>query len=82
MMNARQVPLALAQENARMAVTGLAGCREMQKRLTEMGIFVGSELQVIRACGCGPLVVAVGKSRLALGQDMSRKIFVTPILDR
>ncbi|MCE6951848.1 ferrous iron transport protein A [Cereibacter sphaeroides] len=80
MMNARQMPLALAQENARMAVTGLAGCREMQKRLTEMGIFVGGEIEVVRGCGCGPLIVAIGKSRLALGQEMSRKIFVTPVI--
>lgn len=82
MMNARQVPLALAHENAKMAVTGVAGTRETQKRLTEMGIFVGSELEVVRGCGHGPVVVAVGKTRLALGQDMCRRIFVTPILNR
>ncbi|MGP3698694.1 FeoA family protein [Rhodobacter sp. NSM] len=82
MINARQMPLVLAQEGARMAVTGLAGCREMQKRLSEMGLHVGGEVKVVRSCSCGPLLVAVGKSRLALGQEMSRKIFVTAIHDR
>ncbi|ABA77967.1 ferrous iron transport protein A [Rhodobacter sphaeroides] len=82
MMNARQMPLAFAPEEARLAVTGLAGCKEMQKRLSEMGLHVGGEVKVIRGCVTGPLLLAVGKSRLALGQEMSRKIFVTPLQDR
>ena len=55
----------------------------MQKRLTEMGIFVGSELQVIRACGCGPLVVAVGPGtelRRPLGITIIGGLFVSQVL--
>ena len=79
MMNARQVPLPLAREGARVAVTAVAGCREARKRLGELGILVGSELELVRAGGGGPLVVAVGRARFALCPNLARKILVAEL---
>ena len=76
-MGTQHLPLALSPEGERVAVTAVIGGREMQRRMTELGILVGREVRVIRSGGCGPLVIAVGESRLALGQDVSRKILVT-----
>ncbi|EEW23909.1 FeoA family protein [Rhodobacter ferrooxidans] len=70
-------PLALSPTGASVAVAALIGGREMQRRMTELGIVVGRELRVIRGGSAGPLVVAVGETRLALGQELSRKILVT-----
>jgi ferrous iron transport protein A len=49
----------------------------MEKRLSSMGIAVGSELRLLQREG-GNLVVAVGNSRLALGAGIAQKILVTP----
>ena len=76
-MNLHPLPLALTPTGAKVAVAALIGGREMQRRMTELGIVVGHELRVIRGGDCGPLVVAVGETRLALGQELSRKILVT-----
>lgn len=81
MINASKLPLTLAREGAPMVVVGLAVGRDEQKRLSEIGIFPGGEIALVRGSADGPLVVALGKARLALGQEISRKIFVASIAE-
>ena len=45
-------------------------------RLISMGLRKGTELEVKSNSGKGPLVVALGNSRLALGRVLARKIRV------
>ncbi len=73
-----QTPLTLIDGGVKTHVTAILGGREMQKRLSDIGILVGREVEVVRRGGGGALVVAVGDTRLALGDDVSRKIFVAP----
>ncbi|MDR2636895.1 MAG: ferrous iron transport protein A, partial [Zoogloeaceae bacterium] len=63
-MNANAIPLPLASPGEPMRVLAFAHPREMEKRLSSMGIAVGSELRLLQREG-GNLVVAVGNSRLA-----------------
>ncbi len=51
----------------------------MRRRMADLGILPGHELQVVRGGEWGPLIVLVGETRLALGQEVSRKIFVMPV---
>ncbi|AWD23196.1 FeoA family protein [Fuscovulum blasticum] len=81
MMNARQIPLTLATPEAEMVVTGLAGCPDMRRRLADQGILIGARLRLVRGSGAGPLVLGIGAARLALCQDMARKILVTAVQD-
>lgn len=71
-----QMPLTLIDGGVKTQVTAILGGREMQKRLSDIGVLVGREVEVIRKGAAGALVVAVGDARLALGDEVCRKIFV------
>ena len=47
----------------------------LSRQLSHMGLFVGDTIKVIQNSQ-GPLIVAKGNLRLALGRGMSHKIFV------
>ncbi len=61
-------PLILADEGVRVRIL----------RLTELGLNVGSEIQVMQRQG-GGLLIARGETRIALGAGMASKILVTPL---
>jgi len=70
------LPLNLASPGERVRVERLVGGEQAQRHLADMGITVGSELEVISSHS-GPMVVAVGGSRLALGQGVAAKVQVS-----
>ena len=69
-------PLSMADEGARVRVVALRGGAGLDRRLTEMGINVGSELAVRQRQGGGGLVVSRGETRFALGGGMAHKVMV------
>lgn len=68
-------PLAMAQEGETVRIQRLIGGKNMEIRLTSMGLNVGSEIIVSQRQG-GNLVVIRGETRLALGVGMAQKIMV------
>jgi ferrous iron transport protein A len=48
----------------------------IRRRLAGMGLTVGSEVESVISRGRGPIVVAVGQTRLALGRGVARHIGV------
>ncbi|MGC9449411.1 FeoA family protein [Cereibacter johrii] len=78
-MHSGQMPLAMVPEGRRVMVIALLGGTGMRRRMADLGIIPGHELQVVRGGEWGPLIVLVGETRLALGQEVSRKIFVMPV---
>ncbi|MBU2549469.1 MAG: transcriptional repressor [Proteobacteria bacterium] len=72
------VPLSEAEPGECVIVRGHVGGAEFQRRLTDMGLNPGVEIEVLNRNG-GPLVVACRGSRMALGRGMSEKIQVTPV---
>ncbi len=70
------LPLTLASPGERVRVERLAGGEQAQRHLEDMGITLGSELEVI-SNGGGPMVVASGGTRLALGQGVAGKVQVS-----
>ncbi|SIS82155.1 FeoA family protein [Phaeovulum vinaykumarii] len=76
-MQAERFPLAMAPVGQLLTVITLAGGTGMRRRMSEMGIIPGCRVRVLRAERTGPVLVALGEGRLALGQDISRRIFVT-----
>lgn len=77
-LEARQptMPLAMATAGEKLRVLEVKGCGQATIQLHNMGIAVGSELEVI-SCNGGPMVVAVGGTRLALGRGMAQKVLVS-----
>ncbi len=69
-------PLSMADAGARVRVVALRGGDNLIKRMTEMGLNVGSELIVRQRQGGGGLVVSRGETRYALGGGMAHKVMV------
>jgi Fur family ferric uptake transcriptional regulator len=70
------IPLLMAANGEKVQIVRIAGGREMQARLTAMGLTVGTCLQVINNHAAGPFIVAIEDSRMALGTGMAQKIMV------
>ncbi len=60
-------------------VIALAGGRSFQTRLVDMGLNVGSPIEIIKGSNGngGPALVAVSGTRLAIGHGMACKIVVS-----
>ncbi len=46
-----------------------------RKRIEGLGIFPGGEVRVL-AAGAGPVLLAVGETRVAIERDLAAKVFV------
>ncbi len=68
-------PLAMAQEGEIVKIQTLNGGKNMEIKLTSMGLNVGSELLISQRQG-GNFVVIRGETRLALGMGIAQKIMV------
>ena len=71
------VPLCQAEKGECMIICGHSGGNELQRRLTDMGLRQGAQVEVL-SNSSGPVVVACGGARLALGRGMSEKVMVSP----
>ena len=71
-------PLSRLRAGQAATVRSLAGGYEFQHRLACMGLHVGCTVKVLRpgALFGGPVLVALGQTRLAIGRGMAEKILV------
>jgi ferrous iron transport protein A len=72
-------PLSMADDGVRVRVVALRGGDNLSRRMTEMGLNVGSELVVRQRQGGGGLVVSRGETRFALGGGMAHKVMVEKV---
>jgi len=72
-------PLSSVPSGRRVTVTALEGGHAFQSRVMSMGVSIGSRVEVLQGGDehLGPLVIAVGQTRLALGRGMAQKIIVS-----
>jgi Fur family ferric uptake transcriptional regulator len=73
------IPLSMASPGEQVRIVEFRGHRGMERRLTNMGLKRGGEVEVIKSSGPGPLIVASGETRIALGAMMAKHILVTTI---
>ena len=59
-----------------MRIAALMGGKSVQRRLADLGLPVGSELEVIQGQDRGRMVVGRGYARVALGVSTTNKILV------
>ncbi|MDW8319582.1 MAG: FeoA family protein [Anaerolineae bacterium] len=69
------IPLIQAEEGARVRVVALRGGEAFTRRLTELGLNVGSEL-IVRQRQGSALVVSRDGTRFALGAGMAQRVWV------
>jgi ferrous iron transport protein A len=71
-------PLTMATENTLVRIVAIRGGATLTRRLTEMGLNIGSEISVRQQSG-GGLVISRGETRFALGGGMAHKVIVCPV---
>lgn len=71
------LPLCHAEKGEKMKICGHIGGGDLQRRLSDMGLNSGAEVEVL-SNGSGPVIVACKGCRLALGRGMSEKVMVEP----
>lgn len=60
-------------------VRHVVGGVALREKLTALGIVRGKAIRMVRNDGVGPVIVAVGEGRLALGRGMVQRILVDEI---
>lgn len=73
--NSPVLPLAFLPAGRRGVVKEVLGGFGFRRRLAEMGLVKGAVVRVIRN-DRGPLIIALGEARLALGFGMAQKVIV------
>ena len=69
------MPLTVADNGETYVVKKIGGKPEIKKHLENLGFVVGSGVSVINTIG-GNVIVKVKESRVAISQEMPRKIMV------
>lgn len=69
------LPLSLADVGTENTIKKIGGSPEVRKRLEDLGFVVGGNVSVITAMA-GNVIVNVKETRVAISQEMARKIMV------
>ena len=69
------MPLALANIGEENTIKKIGGSPEAKKHLENLGFVVGGSVTVITALG-GNVIVNVKDARVAIGEEMARKIMI------
>jgi len=75
-MEERTVPLSTVSSEKEVTLIDVHGGRGMESRLYSMGLIPGLRMRILSNNGAGPLMVAVGDMRVALGRGMAFKMMV------
>jgi ferrous iron transport protein A len=70
--------LSSAPLNAPLMLASAECGRGLAFRLASMGLRPGALIQLLRSRPRGPVIVAVGNTRVALGRGIAERLFVVP----
>ena len=69
------MPLALADMGTENIIRRIGGSPEVRKHLEDLGFVAGGPVTVVSALG-GNIIVKVKESRIAISEEMARKIMI------
>ena len=69
------IPLALAEAGEESIIKKIGGSPEVKKHLENLGFVVGGNVTIINTLG-GNVIVNVKEARIAISEEMARKIMV------
>jgi len=75
------LPLSMVGTGQKVRLVEISAGTKLRRRLTELGLTPGVELQVMQDQG-GPLLLSIYNSRLAVGRGMAHKIMVELITEQ
>jgi Fe2+ transport system protein FeoA len=70
------IPLAMASSGKLLTVTGINAGWGLQRRLADMGLTPGVQIQVMNGKCAGPVLIDLRGSRVGLGRGVAQKILV------
>ncbi len=70
------IPLTLIREGERVKVARVSGDRGLVRRMTDLGLRPGMEIEIVSSSRTGAFVIRLGEQRLGVGYGMAKKIFV------
>ncbi len=73
------IPLSMATQGEKVKIIKISGGRGFVRRITEMGLCPGAEVEVVSNFGAGPLIIGLGGLRFGIGFGMAKKILVEPL---
>ncbi len=68
--------LSMANEGSVVKIMDIVSGERMKKRLSELGLYEGTEVLVSKNDVCGPVILKVLDSRIAVGRGQAMKIMV------
>ncbi len=69
-------PLTYVKNGEIVEVIKLTGGKYFVDKLTNIGIYPGTKLRIVSDGEYGPMIIAVGETRIGLGRGMAQKILV------
>lgn len=69
------MPITLAEKDKDLTITRIGGTQEVKQHLADLGFVVGGMLKVVSSIN-GNLIVSVKGVRIALSEEMARRIMV------
>ena len=69
------MPLTLANAGEENTILRVGGSAEVKKHLADLGFVAGAAVNVVAALG-GNVIVKVKESRVAISEEMARKIMI------
>lgn len=69
------MPLVLAEPGEEQIIKKIGGSPEVKKHLEDLGFNVGGQISVVNTLG-GNLIVKIKESRVAVSDELARKIMV------
>lgn len=73
------VPLHKAKPGEHLVVKEVEAGKNMQQRISSMGLRIGNKIEVVSSGFGGQVVIVSGENRLVLGKGMAEKIRVKPL---
>jgi ferrous iron transport protein A len=75
-------PLSLAPAGEPLTIVDVRAGSRLRHRLSDLGLVPGTVIEVVQSLGRGPVILALGDSRLALGRGASHKVLVVQVSNR
>lgn len=76
----RGFPLAQAGDGERVEIVAVHGGGNIHRRLSDLGLAPGKRVTVVAGQLGGPMLLAIGTSRVAIGFGMALKVRVVPVV--
>ncbi len=70
------MPLSVAAEGEHVRIRCVDCGKGVKKRLCELGLFDGTEIEIVKNERSGPMILKVKESKLVLGRGQAEKITV------